>query len=130
MPTFLDNSDDRVIEESTALFSMTLTDEEEVVIQAADITSLNWTLTDTAGAIINNRSAVDIPSPTNPQKILLQGYDLVISGSDNVQRVLTVEGTYNSTNGSNLSIKDQCRFWIDNLVAVSSESSESSSSES
>lgn len=129
MPTFLDDLEDHVQEESTALFSLTFTDEAGVTIQAADITSLNWTLTDTAGNIINNRDAVDIPSPTNPQKILLQGYDLVIPGADNVQRVLTAEGTYNSTNGSNLPIKDQCRFWIDSLIAVSSESSESSSSE-
>ena len=129
MPTFLDDLEDHVQEESTALFSLTFTDEAGVTIQDADITSLNWTLTDTAGNIINSRDAVDIPSPTNPQKILLQGYDLVISGADNVQRVLTVEGTYNSTNGSDLPIKDQCRFWIDSLVAVSSESSESSSSE-
>ena len=129
MPTFLDDPDDRVIEESTALFSMTFTDEEDVTIQASDITSLNWTLSDTEGNIINERSAVAIVSPTNPQEILLQGYDLIISGSENEQRVLTIEGTYNSTNGSNLPIKDQVRFWIDNLVAVSSESSESSSSE-
>ncbi len=118
MPAFLDSSDDRVIEESTAVFSITFTDEEGVAIQDADITALTWTLSDVDGAAINERSAVAIVSPTNPQEILLQGDDLAITGTENVQRVLTIEGTYNSSNGPNLPIKDQVRFWVDNLAAV------------
>ena len=118
MPTFLDDSNDRVIEGSTALFSITFTDEEDVVIQDADITALTWTLSDVDGVVINEKEDEAIVSPTNPQEILLQGDDLAITGTENVQRVLTIEGTYNSTNGSNLPIKDQVRFWVDNLAAV------------
>ena len=118
MPAFLDNSDDRVIEGSTAVFAITFTDEEDVVIQNADITALTWTLSDVDGIVINEKEDEVIGSPTNPQEIVLQGDDLAITGTENVQRVLTIEGTYNSTNGSNLPIKDQVRFWIDNLAAV------------
>jgi hypothetical protein len=120
MPTFLDDQEDRVVEKSTALFELTFTDEEGVQIQDADITSLKWHLSDTDGNIINDLQNEVIGSPTNPQKILLRGDDLQIlsTESGNVLRVLTIEGTYNSSNGSNLELNDECRFWVDNLAAV------------
>ena len=120
MPTFLDDLEDHVQEESTALFTLTFTDEEGVQIQDADITSLKWTLTDVNGAVINEKENEIIAGPTNPQDILLKGDDLqILSGeSGNVQRVLTGIATYNSTNGSGLPLTDQVRFWIDNLTAV------------
>lgn len=121
MPTFLDDPEDRVQEKSTAVFTVTLKDEDGVAIQPADITSLKYSLSDTDGAIINNLNQQEILSPENPQEITLKGDDLqILSGeSGNVLRVLTILATYNSDLGSNIPLKDECRFWVDNLAAVS-----------
>lgn len=80
--------------------------------------SLTWTLTDTSGNIIHNRDAVVI-TPDTSVDIVLDGDDLAIPVSNDLDRVITIEGTYNSSYGTGLHLKDQVTFSINNLVAVS-----------
>ena len=79
---------------------------------------LTWTLTDESGNIINLREDVDISSASSVN-IVLTGDDLKWLAGVNKWRVVTIEGTYDSTLGTGLSFRDEVRFEIENLVAVS-----------
>ena len=78
--------------------------------------SLRWTLTDELGDVINLRKDVSIPSgPSVP--IVLTGQDLaILSPFDNLIRILTVEGLYDSTDGAGLTLAGEFRFGINKLV--------------
>jgi len=81
---------------------------------------LTWTLTDTSGTVINAREDVAISEDTTVI-VVLTADDLAIQGTDgDEKRVITVEGTYNSsTLGNNAPIKEQATFMVRDLVAVS-----------
>lgn len=110
MPTKLTTN---AIERSTYVITATFTDEDG----DAEIpnSGLTWTLTNEHGTVINSRTAVAITAASTIN-IVLSGADLDID--DGKFRVVTVEGTYNSTLGSNLPIKDEARFTVSNLTAV------------
>jgi len=79
---------------------------------------LNWTLTDRSGNVINSRSAVSI-TPASTVTIVLSGLDLAVPNINDRYRLLTVEGTYNSTTlGNNLPFKVEIKFKISNLEKV------------
>lgn len=90
---------------------------DELGAPATPNAGLAWTLTDLRGAVINSRSAVTI-TPGTTVTIVLHGADLALSDPADNTRLIKVAGTYNSTLGSNLEIKEQVEFVIDNLVAV------------
>lgn len=74
---------------------------------------LTWSLTDEHGNVINER--LDEPiAPASSVSIVVFGDDLKYS--EGPKRVFTVEGTYNSTLGNNLPIREQREFSIENLV--------------
>lgn len=98
-----------------------------MVLSAADPTGaavtpnsgLNWTLTDTRANVVNSRSAVSI-TPGASVTIVLSGDDLALpSALYGRDRVLTVQGTYDSDLGNALPLKEQIVFTIDDLTAVS-----------
>lgn len=109
---------DRLAEKSTGVFTCAFKDEDG---QAITPTSATWTLTDTAGEVVNSRDEVAIVSLATSVDIVLSGDDLAISdgfeGSAE-ERILTVEAVYDSDLGSDLPVKAECRFFIDSLVAV------------
>lgn len=112
MPSILTTT---VTEESTCVITAAFTDDAGASVVP---NSLTWTLTDGDGTIINSRDGVTI-SPDSSVDIVLSGDDLAVGGaSDDLIRYLLVEGTYDSDAGSNLPIKDQVRFVISDLVAV------------
>lgn len=78
---------------------------------------LTWTLTDQYGAVINDREDVAI-TPATSVTVVLQGDDLALPDPNRNIRVLTIEGDYDSSLGSELPLKDQVQFEIENLVAV------------
>ena len=72
--------------------------------------SASWTLTDENGTtIINSRKDVSISSLDSTMTIALYGDDLAISGSSDEARLFTIEGTYDSTLGSNLPFKQDIK---------------------
>lgn len=81
--------------------------------------SVIWTLSDKSGIIVNDRSGIS-ETPGSSIDIVLFGNDLAIQdGETNIgERVLTIEATYNSTEGSNLPLKAEVYFIVDNLKIV------------
>jgi hypothetical protein len=80
--------------------------------------SVNWSLTDMQGNIINSRTHVASPA-YQTITVVLSGNDLALtSGADLGFRALTVEATYNSTLGPNLPLKEELDFQVINLVEV------------
>ena len=80
-----------------------------------------WTLSDENGNAINDREDVSIGSPATQVEILLKGDDLALSSNFSgisEMRVFLVEGTYDSDLGSDIPLKEQCFFYVDNLNAV------------
>jgi hypothetical protein len=102
------------IEQGTYAITVAFTDDTgDAVIPNAGTT---WKLTDVSGNVINSRSAVDITEAASVV-IVLSGADLAI-GTNGKERVLYVSGTYNSDLGNNLPLKQEVRFYIDDLVNV------------
>lgn len=97
---------------STYVVTATFTDEagDSVVPN-----TLTWSLRDGTGGIVNSRDEVSL-SPAASVTIVLQGDDLLYA--DGATRYLTVEGDYDSTNGSGLPLTAEVRFSVDNLVGV------------
>lgn len=103
------------VENATFVITIAFTDETSAAVTPD--TGLNWTLTDAAGNVINSRSAVTI-TPASSVDIILSGNDLAI-GNNGTKRILTIQGTYDSSAGSNLPLKDEIVFYIHDLLAVS-----------
>lgn len=96
-------------------YNITVTFKDE---NGADLSpdTATWTLTELDGTVVNSRQGVSISSPTASEKVRLQGNDLAILDGDDIEdRVFTVEATYDSSTP----IKDEARFQVQALVAVS-----------
>jgi hypothetical protein len=109
---------EHLAEEGTGVFTCTFRDEAGAGVTPSSAT---WTLTDTSGAVINSREDVAISSLAASVNIVLSADDLAISPGFSgaaEERVLTVEFVYDSDAGSDLPGKGECRFFIDQLVAV------------
>lgn len=102
-------------EKSTFVIEARFADENGAAVTPNS--GLVWTLTDAAGKVINNKASVAI-APASTVTIVLSGNDLAAGQLDDLRRVLTIEGTYNSSLGNNLPLKDQAEFSLYNLVAV------------
>lgn len=110
-----------VTEKGTAVFTVAFTDQAGAAV--IPNSGLTWTLSDTLGSVVNSRSAVALTAAATVY-IVLSGSDLALSASfASNERVLTVEGTYNTTIGgaaqTNLPLKLECHFMIEDLVKVS-----------
>lgn len=105
-----------VNEKSTKMIVVSCFDEAEA---AEDVKTMKWTLTDTAGNIINGREDVAVVDPGSVETIVLSGDDLAIIGSGgNEERLFTVEATYDSTLGSDLSLNNEAIFTVIALTAI------------
>lgn len=107
------------IEESTYVIDVSFFDEAGA--PATPNTDLAWSLMDADGNIINSREAVAIaPAPTIT--IVLHGADLAVGEpaeeSDYGYRYLLLTGTYDSSLGANLELREQVQFSIGNLVGT------------
>lgn len=104
-------------EKGTYVVTAAFTDETGAAV--VPNAGLTWTLTDMQGVVVNSRSAVSIASASSIN-IVLTGSDLELSDTylGNL-RAVVIQGTYNSSLGSNLPIKKEVRFVIDDFVAVS-----------
>lgn len=103
------------MEQGTYIVTVAFTDEAGAAV--VPNAGLNWTLTDLAGNVINSRNAVVI-SPASSISIILHGDDLAVTTADTL-RLITVQGTYDSSLGVDLELKAAAQFKIEQLVAVS-----------
>ena len=114
MPTIM--TDPVAVEKSTIVITVSFTDEDGNAVSPA---TMAWSLVDKDSTVINSRDQVSISNPSSTEDIVLSGDDLAVTESKSrVARWLVLEGTYNSDAGSGLPLKDQCRFYIDNLKKV------------
>lgn len=105
-------------EEATFIVPVQFLDEDDNPVTPN--AGLKWHLTDKFGKVINSRKDVAL-TPGTSVDIVLEGADLVIlQGHAEELRVLTVEGTYDSSAGTGLPLKIETRFWVDNLVKIPS----------
>jgi len=107
-------------EESTFIIQMTFTDEDGDAVVPQ---SIKWHLMDINGlAYINSRQDVAVASPSSVVDVVLYGDDLQILSTEShkseVKRKFIVEATYNSDLASNLPLKGETVFTIDNLSHV------------
>lgn len=102
-------------EGSTYIITCAFTDEDGDPMTPV---SMTWTLTDSAGTVINSRQDVAITPLSTSVNVVLYGDDLALSGSAQAVRVFTLEGTYNSTLGLGLPFKDAIKFNLDDLPGV------------
>lgn len=78
-----------------------------------------WTLTDSAGEVVNSRTAVAISPLATTATIVLSGADLaLLTTLQGNARYFLVEYTYSSSLGVGLPAKDQVLFYIDDLAGV------------
>ena len=106
-------------ERSTMVFACTFKDEDENEVSPV---TMGYTLTDTAGTVVNEIEDVAIDTPAAIENIVLSGNDLqILSGETDVQagRILTLSGTYDSTYGNGLYLTESIHFAISNLVKIS-----------
>lgn len=105
-------------EESTYVITANFTDEEGDAVVPKTIT---WTLSNTAGVVINNREDESIVTPAAELDIALSGDDLQILPGEANQgvRTLTVKATYDSDLGNDLPLNGSVRFIVDNLLMIS-----------
>ena len=113
MPTILTT---KAIEKSTFVIPVSFTDDDGNAVTPKS--GLSWTLTDDAGSVINGREGVTI-TPDTTIYIVLHGDDLTVAHPNNVKRIVTVQGTYDSpSHGNDLELVDWVKFEIDNSVYV------------
>jgi hypothetical protein len=118
MPEEIKIDGNYAVEESTYVITLNFTDENGDPVTP---TAANWTLTDESGAAINSRENVVLSGLAAEMEVVLSGNDLAISsGFSGVSemRVFTIEATYNSDLGVGLPLKDQLKFPVYNLAAV------------
>jgi len=102
-------------ERSTYIVQISLTDEDELPVTPL---TLVWTLRDAAGAVVNGRENVEVESPQSAVYITLSGDDLLIDGYFSGRRILSLEGTYNSTLANGVAIRAAAAFDVDRLSKI------------
>jgi len=106
----------KVPEEGVAVFTASFTDEDGT---ACIPTTVTWTLTDSAGTVINSRSAVSV-TPAASVDIVLKDADLALTGStDTFSRILYVKAVYTSTVVTSGTNHKEVWFEIEPMVNVS-----------
>ena len=79
--------------------------------------SVVWTLTNSNGAVVNEREDVPI-TPASTVNVVLSGDDLALE-DHGPRRILTVLALYDSPYGDDLPMRARAVFNIDDLIAVS-----------
>jgi hypothetical protein len=78
-----------------------------------------WSLVDRDGAIVNGRDDMPLAVSGGAALIVLQGADLAVPGVGEVERRVTVRGTYTSARyGSDLPIAEEFIFTVQPLAGV------------
>jgi len=103
-------------EQNTAKITVTFADENG---DAVTPETLTWTLKSAGGTVINNREDVSVSPSGSSETIILSGDDLGVAVATGTRRILYVDYTYNSSNGTGLPGHDWVEFRIkDNPVSA------------
>jgi hypothetical protein len=106
------------VEEGVFAVTVSFTDEDGNPVTPNS--GLKWSLTKAdRETIVNAREDIVIASPGTSVTIVLQGADLSVEDDEDPSwRYLVIEGTYDSTLGSNLPLKDHLRFPVVDIAKV------------
>ena len=106
---------ERATEASTYLITLTITDEDGSPMTP---NTAVWSLVDQNGTVVNERSNIPFGVLGPTMEVLLSGDDLLLPGSDidDEFRIIVVEGTYDSSHGSNLPFVYDAEFRINNVI--------------
>jgi len=113
MPTTLAT---KAVEKSTYIITCAFTDAAGAVVVPD---SINWTLTDAEGNVVNGHDSTSVAVPAASVDIVLSGDDLTCPHGRDRSLILLLEAVYDSTEGSDLPLREQVRFMVQNLKAVS-----------
>jgi hypothetical protein len=104
-------------ERSTLVLVVSWYDEDD---QAVTPTAGTWTLTDTAGAVVDEKEdQAFLEALATENTIVLTDASLaVLATAPDDRRIVTVQATYNSSQGSGLKLNEECIFSLTDLVAV------------
>lgn len=100
-------------EGSTYVVPFSLTGDDGTTVTPS---TAQWTLTDMAGNVINERSNVVIATPAASNEIVLTGSDLAEIANDAGYRVITVSGSYVVGEGQFRSFTEEIVFSIEGRV--------------
>ena len=116
MPTVF-SADQAANESGTYAITVSFTDEDGAAV--VPNSPLTWSLTKADRVtIVNSRVNVSI-TPASSITIVLTGDDLAKDAGQLISwRYLVIEGTYNSTLGNDLPLKDHLRFPIVDIAKV------------
>ena len=118
MPKKIRIDGNAAIEQSSYLITLDVYDEEnQPVIPKTGV----WSLTDSAGAVINERDQVVISSLAETMYVLLKGDDLALSAGftgTSEQRHFLFQGTYDSAHGSDNPLVDELIFPVINAAKI------------
>lgn len=103
-----------ITEKSTYVITCTFYDETDTKVNAV----ATWSLYNALGDIVNSRSAVSLPVVGGVATIVLTGNDLALTAGESGKRRLLIAATYDSSNGTGLTLKKEYSFTISNLVTV------------
>ena len=104
------------VEGSTYAVTVEFTDEEGAPVTPN--AGGTWTLTDGRGVVVNGRAGVPLAA-AQAVTIVLSGADLALpAGETEAKRLLRVECSYNSSLGSNLPFREECRFAVRGLASA------------
>lgn len=102
-------------EGGTAIITVVPTDEDDTVLEFADLTSPQWELMQTNGTIIPGCAFGD--NVMTSLTWIISGDQLAMF-NDSGWRILTFTATYNSDIGNNLPIHVACMFKIQPLSSI------------
>ena len=101
-------------ERGTAVFTIAFTDENDNTVVP---NTAAWQLMQTDGTVVNERSFENCS--LTETTVVLSGDDLQLFDNDDRERIFAVQATYDSDVGSDLSLNDEVKFKITNLVSQS-----------
>jgi len=98
-------------EESTYKITAAFTDAAGDAVTPNTIT---YKLTNSAGTVINSKTA-EVVTPDTSVDIVLSGDDLALQTGETgtVERLLTMEAIYDSTEGNDMPLREEATFFID-----------------
>jgi hypothetical protein len=99
----------RPVEGSTATLECTFKDTNNNIIESRYISSITWSLYDSENNIVNERENIS-EDINNLLIIVLTGSDLPYG-----KLYFYVHVVYDSTVGSNLNLRDEISFYVENL---------------
>lgn len=95
-------------EKSTYIIEIKFKDEDG---KLSPPNEMYWWLQENDGSIVNDRDGVEVDNVDKITDIVLSGDDLTYGW-----KIFSIEGTYDSTYGTNLPFRDAIKFYVNDVI--------------